>query len=102
MKFWLCLVGLLVIHTLDMVLTERCVGDNWQCETFLPMSLCIKHIGIHNSLWVSRLCIYSYLWVCIQYREMRAVQTTLMVVTLLYWASMYCWLYYFGWATWPG
>lgn len=80
-SFWVFLVGLLVIHTLDMVLTDRCIGDNWENEIFLPMRCCIRHLGIYNALWVSRICTYSYLWVTVYYRDVRSVRITLAIVT---------------------
>lgn len=99
--FWFSFVALVVIHTLDMIFTERRVGDSWGSETFLPMSMTIKFVGIYTALWASRLCMYTYFWFTMYFRKNRAMRTTLYVITILYWTAMMSWLYTFGWVNWP-
>ncbi len=99
--FWVCIVLLVAIHTFDMVVTDRCIGDDWEREMFFPMRLAIHYIGIYNALWVSRLLTYLYLLFCIHNREQRLVRSVLYTVTVLYWTSMLSWPYFFGWFNWP-
>jgi len=99
--FFSILSLLILIHTIDMILTERYVGDNWELETFLPMQICIKEVGIHNALWISRIIMYSYFWICIDFWENKPIQSSLLVVSILYWTAMLPWLYTLKLISWP-
>ena len=92
---------LLLIHTADMVLTLRVVGNNWDNETFLPMSYCIKWFGIYNALWISRIGIYSmlFLYLC-NWRKWKWY-AFLISGTTLYWTAMVHWLWTLGYTDWP-
>jgi len=92
---------LIIIHTLDMLLTREYVGNDWTRETFLPMSLCIKYIGIYNSLWVSRIIIYSLLFKYMLNWKSRAWYSFLVAGTALYWTAMAPWLFSLGILHWP-
>ena len=98
--FYLTVLMAIVIHTLDMVLTEHFIGNHWWQETFLPMRECIKAIGIYNALWVSRVCFYLYLWLTIHFMDRKLVRTTLLVITILYWTAMVPWLFTLGYINW--
>ena len=90
---WLWLVLLIVIHTLDMELTNIYIGNNWQHETFLPMSICIKYFGIYPSLWISRIIVYSFVFMLLLFQNNSIWRKILITITILYWASMVGWLY---------
>ena len=92
---------LLVIHTTDMILTREVVGNNWQNETFLPMSYCIKWFGIYNSLWLSRIGTYGMLFIYFLNRKSWKWFYFLVTCTLLYWAAMVHWLWTLGYVSWP-
>ena len=91
---------LVLIHALDMELTRIYVGDNWQNEIFLPMSLCIKYFGIHISLWISRIIIYPTLFLYFMNWQKRSWHYFLITGTLLYWTSMLSWLDTLGIVEW--
>jgi len=99
LKFWgkavslFFLAALLVIHTMDMLLTEHFVGNDWDNETFPPMRLCIKYLGIHPSLWVSRVIVYSLVFLYILNWRRKAWFAFLVTATLLYWSAMTSWLF---------
>ena len=90
-----------IIHTVDMQLTRHYIGNDWQRETFLPMSLCIKYFGIHISLWISRLLIYPFLFLYFMNWRKRCWYYFLITSTLLYWAAMLSWLWTLGIVEWP-
>jgi len=92
---------LVVIHALDMQLTRQYIGNDWQRETFLPMSLCIKYFGIYMSLWISRLCIYPLLFLYFLNWKRRYWHYFLITSTLLYWTAMLPWLSTLGIVEWP-
>jgi hypothetical protein len=92
---------LLLIHTIDMILTRQVVGDDWWRETFLPMSYCIKWFGIYNALWISRVCIYSSLFIYFLNRKKWAWYYFLVTGTILYWTAMVPWLWTLGYINWP-
>jgi hypothetical protein len=99
--FSLLFILLVIIHTLDMILTWKYVGEEWWSETFLPMRICIKELGIHNALWVSRIIMYSYFWYAVNSWQSKSVQVSLLIFTLLYWTAMIPWLYTLGYVNWP-
>jgi len=92
---------LVVIHALDMQLTREYIGNEWQRETFLPMSLCIKHFGIYISLWISRLIVYPLLFLYFLNWKKRCWHYFLITSTLLYWTAMLSWLWTLGIIEWP-
>jgi hypothetical protein len=83
---------LVLIHAVDMQLTRHYIGNDWQRETFIPMSLCIKYFGIHISLWISRLCVYPLLFLYFMNWKKRCWHYFLITSTLLYWTAMLSWL----------
>ncbi len=91
---------LIVIHTLDMQLTQDFVGNNWERETFPLMSYCIKWFGIFTSLWISRFTMYSLMFLYILNRNSRYWNAFLIAGTLLYWAAMTQWLWRFDILQW--
>ena len=91
---------LIVIHTLDMQLTQDFVGNNWERETFPLMSYCIKWFGIFTSLWISRFTMYSLMFLYILNRNSRYWNAFLIVGTLLYWDAMTQWLWRFDILQW--
>ena len=92
---------LLFIHTLDMWLTRYCIGNDWDRETFLPMSYCIKWFGIYNSLWISRISMYSMLFLYFLNWKKWKWHYFLITGTILYWAAMLPWLDTLGYVDWP-
>ena len=92
---------LLFIHTLDMWLTRYRIGNDWDSETFLPMSYCIKWFGIYNSIWISRICIYGSLFLYFLNWRKRGWKYFLITGTILYWVSMISWLRTLGYTDWP-
>jgi len=92
---------LVVIHALDMQLTRQYIGNDWQRETFLPMSLCIKYFGIYISLWISRLIVYPLLFLYFLNWQKRYWHYFLITSTLLYWTAMLSWLWTLGIVEWP-
>ena len=92
---------LLLIHTIDMWLTRFQIGNEWEREIFLPMSYCIKWFGIYNAIWISRIGIYTGLFVYFLNWKKRGWHYLLVVGTLLYWAAMLPWLRALGYVSWP-
>lgn len=92
---------LLFIHTLDMWLTRYWIGDDWDSETFLPMSYCIKWFGIYNAVWISRISIYTMLFLYFLNWRKRGWKYFLITGTILYWVSMISWLRTLGYTDWP-
>jgi hypothetical protein len=99
--FWPLVFLLILIHTLDMELTREYVGNNWQNETFLPMSLCIKYFNIYNALWISRVIVYISLFLCYCFKENKFVISVFLFVTILYYTSMVNWFFSLNILTWP-
>jgi len=91
---------LLIIHTADMLLTGHYVGDDWQSETFPIMRLTIRLVGIHAALWLSRLCVYSFLFAYFLNWRKRCWRYFLITCTLLYWTAMVSWLFTLGYVEW--
>ena len=87
---WIAL--LVCIHTLDMELTRHYIGNDWTREVFVPMSLCIKHIGIYQAVWVSRVLVYGFIIWFLRYRSSERAGQWFAVCTVLYWAAMVNWL----------
>lgn len=99
--FWFNIFLLVTIHTADMLLTERCIGNEWQHETFLPMSLCIKNFGIYNAMWISRAGMYLLILLFFIYKENKYWMDILIILNILYWTSMIDWLFNLHIITWP-
>ena len=97
----LCLPLLVFIHTLDMELTAYYIGDRWYNETFLPMSICIHWLGIAQACWISRLCVYSYVFFTLLYQSRAWCRYLLLTITLLYIAAMTQWLFSLNILQWP-
>jgi len=98
---FLFVLMMLLIHTTDMVLTREVIGDNWDRETFLPMSYCIKWFGIYNALWISRICIYTMLFIYLCNWKNWKWFAFLVSSTALYWTAMIHWLWSLGYVNWP-
>jgi hypothetical protein len=78
-----------------MELTAYYIGDSWYNETMPLMAVTIKHCGIYNAIWLSRVAMYAYFFFTYRYRHNNDVVTALVVLTLLYYASMINWLIFF-------
>jgi hypothetical protein len=102
MMFWINFTLLIIIHTIDMMLTEHYVGNLWFNETFYPMSMCIKHFSIHNALWISRVTMYASLLFFMTFRHNAHVCNVVGIFNLLYWTAMLPWLFSLGILKWPG
>jgi len=100
-KIWLWLILLIIIHTIDMILTQRYVGAFWQFETFPPMSFCIRNFGINISLWTSRIIIYSLIYLTLYLGNKIWWARILVVGTILYWTAMVNWLFFLGYLKFP-
>ena len=92
---------LLLIHTMDMWLTRFYIGNDWELEIFLPMRYCIKWLGIYNAIWISRISIYSWLFVYFFNWTRPCWYYFLIVSTLLYWTAMLPWIRTLGYTYWP-
>ena len=92
---------LVIIHAIDMELTRHYIGNAWEREIFPPMSLSIKLIGIHASLWVSRAIMYTLIYLYFLNWKKRYWYYFLITGTILYWTAMVSWLWSLGFLTWP-
>ena len=92
---------LLLIHTADMWLTRYYIGNSWEREIFLPMRYCIKWFGIYNALWISRISIYSILFLYFLNWKKWKWHYFLITGTILYWAAMLPWLDTLGFFSFP-
>lgn len=98
---WFWLIALIVIHTLDMGLTTHYIGNNYNNETFMPMQQCIQICGIHNACWVSRTCIYTFIFVSLTLSHVKWWRSLVITITILYWMAMFPWLFTLGYLKWP-
>lgn len=99
--FWIFLFAIIIIHSIDMELTRYYIGDQWETETFPLMRHCIKEIGIHNALWVSRVCTCIFLFMCFLRRKEENVVFLMFLVTVIYYIGMIPWLFKLGLMDWP-
>ena len=99
--YWFFLITLIIIHTVDMELTTYQIGDQWQNESFLPMSICIKYFGITQAVWISRVVMYSYFALSYRYRQNNYFIFIMFLLCYLYWASMIDWLFTLDILDWP-
>src|SRR3990167_11334747 len=93
---WFWLGALILIHTLDMGLTTNYVGNNYQNETFWPMQMCIKYLGIYNACWISRVCTYFFILISLFADNIKIWRSLVVTVTILYWTAMVPWLFSLG------
>jgi hypothetical protein len=91
---------MVLIHTLDMMLTMHYIGSNWQRETFPLMRLCISQFGIHPSLWISRVFMYCCFYLFLCKSDNKYLQRLLVISTILYWTAMLPWLFSLNYLTW--
>ena len=94
-------VMLLVIHTTDMILTREVIGHDWQGEAFLPMRYCMQRFGLYNALDISRISMYTMLFIYLCNWKSWKWFSFLIAGTCLYWASMVHWLWVLGYVDWP-
>lgn len=99
--FWVFLIALFVIHSLDMELTTYYIGNQWNNETFPLMRLCIREFGIYNSVWLSRIATYIFFFICFKYKHYDNILFLMFLITILYYVSMVPWLFLLKLATWP-
>jgi hypothetical protein len=99
--FWLFLLALIGIHSVDMELTRYYIGDQWENETFPLMRICIKEFGIYNSIWISRVCTYLFFYICYVHRQNDKVIFAMFLITVLYYMGMVPWLFTLGLVDWP-
>lgn len=97
---WFCLIFLILIHSIDMELTRYYIGNEYERETFLPMSLSIKYFGIHVPLWMSRIIMYFYFFFALMNQDKREWFYFLVLVTIIYWTSMAGWVFQLGLVDW--
>ena len=90
--FWMWLILFVAIHTIDMELTTNYIGDDWSRETFLPMHLAIKEIGVYNACWISRIIVYTFILLALVNHKSKVWRSLLITVTILYYAAMLQWL----------
>ncbi len=98
---WISLFALIFIHTADMELTKFYIGNQWQNESFPPMSYSIKHFGINLSVWGSRIIMYTYFMLTLLNQHKRGWFYFLILITILYWVSMIGWVFTLGLCSWP-
>ncbi len=101
MAFWINFILLVVIQSVDMLLTERYIGSDWTKESFPLMSLMIRDFGINPALWVCRLSTYSFLFCCLRFRKHSWITDFLTILNLCYWTSMISWLFNLNLVDWP-
>lgn len=94
--YWVFLLTLIFIHTLDMYLTMYFIGNQWENETFLPMSLCIKHFGIYNAIWISRIIMYLFFYLSFYFRDNENFVFGLFIINIVYYTAMFNWLFTLG------
>jgi hypothetical protein len=91
--FWTSLWALIIIHAIDMQLTQHFIGDNYENEVFKPMSLAIQYIGIYPALWLSRITMYLFFFLVITNRGKDWCRYLTFLMATLYWSAMTNWLY---------
>lgn len=84
-----------------MCLTGHYIANDWEHETFLPMSYCIKWCGINQALWISRICMYTALYCYLVNWKKWKWHYFLIAGTILYWTAMIPWLWRLKYLTWP-
>lgn len=99
--FWTFLLLLIAIHTIDMELTIHYIGNQWENETFPLMQLCIKKFGIYHSIWLSRVVTYLYFLISYRYKYSSYYLFFMFLVTVVYYTSMFDWLFTLGLTDWP-
>jgi hypothetical protein len=82
-----------------MILTWKYIGNQFEKETFPIMRLSIEHFGIDNSLWASRILMYSYFFVALIKANNIKWLYFLVIITILYYTAMIPWLYTLGYVT---
>lgn len=97
---YFCLLLLIIIHTIDMQLTEIYIGNVWELESFPPMQYCIKKFGIYYSLWISRIIFYAFVYMLLIKMHNKYWQLFLVVTTILYYTTMVGWLFTLGILDW--
>ena len=102
-RFWVSfsLFCLILIHTIDMLLTDKYVGNNWKRETFPIMSYTIKYCGIDAALWLSRLVMYLVMFFLLCKSQEREFRYLLYLITILYYTAMIPWLFTLNLVKWP-
>ena len=98
---FLFLFMLMVIHAIDMILTREVIGHDWQEETFLPMRYCMRWFGLYNALDISRISMYTMIFIYLCNWKSWKWFSFLVAGTCLYWISMVHWLWILGYVDWP-
>ena len=98
---FLFLFMLIVIHTTDMILTREVIGHDWQREAFLPMRYCMQQFGLYNALDISRISMYTMIFIYLCNWKSWRWFSFLVAGTCLYWISMVHWLWILGYVDWP-
>lgn len=91
-----CFFALIVIHSIDMVLTEYYIGDDYQMESFPLMRWMIRYLGINYALWVSRFSFFGYISLFILNHDKQNWKYSLLVFTLFYYSGMLVWFPFLG------
>ena len=99
--FWFFLFALIFIHSIDMELTTHYIGDQWENETFPLMRHCIKEFGIYNSVWISRVCSYTFFFLCYLHKKDENIIFMMFLVTVIYYTGMIGWIFNLDIAEWP-
>lgn len=100
-SFWILLLLLILIHTVDMELTTYYIGNQWEHETFPLMRYSIKFLGIYNAIWLSRICTYVFFFVCYLKKENSTWLFAMFLITVLYYVAMADWLINLDLVKWP-
>jgi hypothetical protein len=95
MALYLVLLMMIVIHTIDMEVTRHYIGNEWSHESFPLMRNCIYYFGIRNSVWISRVFMYSCFYLFLCKIDNKYLQKLLVLTTILYWVAMIPWLFKF-------
>jgi len=98
---WTCILSLIIIHETDMLLTQHYIGNQYNQETFPPMSWTIKTFGIFTAIWISRAIMYLYYWLALVFQKNRHWFYFLILVTILYYIAMIPWLFTLNLCDWP-
>jgi hypothetical protein len=92
-RFWLGIASLLFINTLDIVLLEIYMKDQWQYETFPPLAYSIQHFGLKSAVWLIRILFYGLLFGLMCMPRTKYLNYFVLTLNLIYWIPMLDWLF---------
>jgi hypothetical protein len=83
-----------------MHLTRQFIGNDWQRESFLPMSWMIKNYGIEEAVFICRIVTMALVMLVLTFKKYEFVRDLTIVSNLMYWLIMTNWLFTLGYLKW--